>query len=955
MKKSLILFLAVFILLPFFVKAENQVNFKIITESEPGDYIGQGETWNFSNTSGSKIIIREADEDLVSFSIEDFDISGALLDFASEEGENLSLGLYVPAKRFAFRDSYNGINISGDGRGCNEILGAFYVHEYVVNNNNLIKAAIDFVQICEPGIGGLDDDDKPKLYGSLRYNSNIVDSCNNQGCAGVKARLGITNIQEPNNQEISNTSVITSVSDLPKADAHKAIVKIKSYALNEENQLALLSSGSGVIINSTGIVLTNQHVAVLEDDFDNIGRESAYIICLTEDINKEPECKYTGKLIASDKNLDVALLKIENIVGYSNKNIFSFLNLNSTDTTLVNSEVTALGYPSIGGDTITVTRGVISGKENKYNKNWLKTDAVISYGSSGGAAIDSTAGIIGITSGAHSDTLGNLGYIINVTSLNSWVNSNIKKNPQSNSLNTKIIELAKKTLNVENNNEFINNVTDYKITKPSDWNFTYEDEVELMIDKKSDDDGGFISISSVKFPYNIDVGVVEPIIKRNFSLLISMASIIKNENIIINKNNAKKVIISFAGQQQNWYFIPNGNYLLQVAYNYGQNDQDKNIIDGIINSLSLIKSGQYSEKTEYTHDDPKFNIKLNNDWVLLAKNSKTQPLFIIDKTNKLAFVDIEIEKTSDNTKNLNNDGYLKYVEQKIKDDNVLGNVYDIKTEILKKDSHFKLNNSLTDVVMIDFIHRSISTNEVLIQNRVYFIKAGDKYIIPSLNYYSSDVSSYNNFLIKFNRMLSSLMLGTSQGSLSAGVSQETNVKNSTMYNNLKGKIMLKVESNGEAFYVHPTSKKMYYLGRPDDAFIIMREQGVGITNANLEKIPVGLNNLTGLDSDGDGLPDLFEDAIGTNKNNSDSDGDGFNDKDELSGNYNPNGSGKLKLDNNFSNAQKGKIFLQVERNGEAWYINPVDGKRYFLGRPTDAFQVMKNLGLGISDNDFSKL
>ena len=135
----------------------------------------------------------------------------------------------------------------------------------------------------------------------------------------------------------------------------------------------------------------------------------------------------------------------------------------------------------------------------------------------------------------------------------------------------------------------------------------------------------------------------------------------------------------------------------------------------------------------------------------------------------------------------------------------------------------------------------------------------------------------------------------------------------------------------------------------------MREQGVGITNTNLAKIPVGLSNLTGPDADGDGLPDLFEDAVGTNKNNSDSDGDGHNDKTELTENYNPNGVGKLNLDNNFSGAQKGKIFLQVERNGEAWYVNPTDGKRYFLGRPTDAFQVMRNLGLGISNNNFDKL
>jgi len=177
-----------------------------------------------------------------------------------------------------------------------------------------------------------------------------------------------------------------------------------------------------------------------------------------------------------------------------------------------------------------------------------------------------------------------------------------------------------------------------------------------------------------------------------------------------------------------------------------------------------------------------------------------------------------------------------------------------------------------------------------------------------------------------------------------------------MYNQLKGKIMLKVESKGEAYYVSTKEKKLYYLGRPADAFQIIRNQGVGISNANLVKIPIGLSVLSGADIDGDGLPDAFEDAIGTDKNKTDSDGDGYNDKAELTAGYAPWAKTvKIGYDNNFSSGQKGKIFLQVESRGEAWYVNPVDGKRYFLARPADAFNAMRQLGAGISNGNFSKL
>jgi len=188
-----------------------------------------------------------------------------------------------------------------------------------------------------------------------------------------------------------------------------------------------------------------------------------------------------------------------------------------------------------------------------------------------------------------------------------------------------------------------------------------------------------------------------------------------------------------------------------------------------------------------------------------------------------------------------------------------------------------------------------------------------------------------------------------------GNNQALKISNNNLYKSLKGKIILKVEASGEAYYINPNSEEMYYLGRPDDAFGVMREQGIGITDENLKKIPVATSNLTGQDSDGDGLPDMFEEAVGTDKNKVDSDGDGHNDKSELESGYNPNGLGKLAIDNNFSANQIGKIFLQVEKNGEAWYINPSEAKRYFLGRPADAFAVMRNLGLGISNDNFNLL
>lgn len=198
---------------------------------------------------------------------------------------------------------------------------------------------------------------------------------------------------------------------------------------------------------------------------------------------------------------------------------------------------------------------------------------------------------------------------------------------------------------------------------------------------------------------------------------------------------------------------------------------------------------------------------------------------------------------------------------------------------------------------------------------------------------------------------------TSQPQVSASDMIEViSISNSDMWDNLKGKIILKVEDKGKAYYVHPDKQEAYFLGSPGQAFKVMREKGVGISNANIHKIRTNLKVMSGVDTDGDGLSDMIEDALGTDKNNRDTDGDSYDDKSEVDGGFNPKMKGvRMGHDEKFSKNQRGKILLQVENHGEAWYINPKDNQRHFLGRPADAYQVMRSLSLGISNSDFNRL
>lgn len=113
---------------------------------------------------------------------------------------------------------------------------------------------------------------------------------------------------------------------------------------------------------------------------------------------------------------------------------------------------------------------------------------------------------------------------------------------------------------------------------------------------------------------------------------------------------------------------------------------------------------------------------------------------------------------------------------------------------------------------------------------------------------------------------------------------------------LKGRILLQVESKGEAWYISPDNSNRYALGRPADAFKVMRELGLGISNKDFE---------------------LFKNKA------------------------------PIKL--------SGKILIKTEDSGKAYYVNPVDLKLYFLGKPSDAFKVMRELGLGINNRDLEKI
>ena len=148
------------------------------------------------------------------------------------------------------------------------------------------------------------------------------------------------------------------------------------------------SSGSGFIIDSSGFILTNNHVV------ENAALSKAKIIVT---LNNGEE--FESRIVGRDASYDLAVLKIL-ATG------LPALQFGDSDKVAVGDSVIAIGSPL--GLSGTVTLGIISAKDRAVTAggsagessfiNALQTDAAINPGNSGGPLIDTTGAVIGVNS-----------------------------------------------------------------------------------------------------------------------------------------------------------------------------------------------------------------------------------------------------------------------------------------------------------------------------------------------------------------------------------------------------------------------------------------------------------------------------------------------------------------------------------------------------------------------------
>ncbi|MBN1955382.1 MAG: trypsin-like peptidase domain-containing protein [Anaerolineae bacterium] len=165
-------------------------------------------------------------------------------------------------------------------------------------------------------------------------------------------------------------------------------------------QLQPIWTGSGTIISPDGLILTNAHVVT---DPDPNYQPDALGISITVCSDDLPELRYLGEILAVDTQLDLAVIRIATDLDGRPVNVealsLNYVEVGNSDAMDLGDLIQILGYPGIGGETITFTEGVVSGftrERGVDGRAFIKTDATIAGGNSGGLGANASGQIIGV-------------------------------------------------------------------------------------------------------------------------------------------------------------------------------------------------------------------------------------------------------------------------------------------------------------------------------------------------------------------------------------------------------------------------------------------------------------------------------------------------------------------------------------------------------------------------------
>ena len=174
--------------------------------------------------------------------------------------------------------------------------------------------------------------------------------------------------------------------------ASPAVVMVMGYADGGRKG----SGGTGSIIQSDGLVLTNAHVVIEEQTGKPFARLSVFLkpARVTGESKSDLSRMVRAKVIAYSQPLDLALLKLDGVT-----EALPVVDMSESGRARIGDRVVAIGHPEQGG-LWTLTTGVISAEVDNFNgvrgKQVFQTETGLNRGNSGGPLLDGEGRMIGV-------------------------------------------------------------------------------------------------------------------------------------------------------------------------------------------------------------------------------------------------------------------------------------------------------------------------------------------------------------------------------------------------------------------------------------------------------------------------------------------------------------------------------------------------------------------------------
>lgn len=177
--------------------------------------------------------------------------------------------------------------------------------------------------------------------------------------------------------------------------------------------------GSAVVVRGDGVVVTNHHV-IYDKESEKI-YDGLYLRLHDQKENGPSGAQYRLEVVLLDRPRDLALLRVIDAGGRRSAGVnlnFASLELGDEKKLELLDDLVVIGFPEKGGSSPTLSVGVVEGIDLKGG--WIKTDARLLHGNSGGAAVNREGKLIGIATKVVADEtetsvrLGMIGYLRSV-------------------------------------------------------------------------------------------------------------------------------------------------------------------------------------------------------------------------------------------------------------------------------------------------------------------------------------------------------------------------------------------------------------------------------------------------------------------------------------------------------------------------------------------------------------